>query len=165
MPRTAGGTWNGARENLKEQWVPLWVRETQDPESGNAKLITKGGRPLSEDLDISKLVASEQNRDNPPQDLFKHSAVREGAQKYPTREDGLILPIDNLSLYEIFLLKLQPELSHREKTPDEICEALKINKTQLNLWLKQALKDKKVKKLSKPVRYQWTGDDPQLDML
>lgn len=165
---TKGGTWNGALENLKEQWVPLYVKETDNPDSGNAQIIKKGGNPLSEDLSLlefSKLMSSVQDRDTSSQDLFKHSAVREEVQKYPTREDGLILPIENLSLYEIFLLKLQPELSIREKTPDEICEALKINKTQLNLWLTQAVKYKKIMKLTRPVRYQWLGDDPQMRML
>ena len=165
---TKGGTWNGALENLKEQWVPLWVRQTGDPESGNAKIIDKGGKPLLTDvshLDFSELFTTVQNKDNPSEDLFKQSAVREQGHKYPSKEDGLILPIDDLSLYEIFLLKLQPELSSREKSPDEICQTLDINKTQLNLWLKQAVKDKKVKKLSKPVRYQWLSDDPQIRML
>jgi predicted Rossmann fold nucleotide-binding protein DprA/Smf involved in DNA uptake len=43
---TSGGTWSGALENLQHAWVPLWVRKTDDPESGNAGLVDKGGRWL-----------------------------------------------------------------------------------------------------------------------
>ena len=42
-----GGTWSGAQENLKKQWVPLWVRDIE--EAGNQKLIELGGQPLSGD--------------------------------------------------------------------------------------------------------------------
>ena len=41
---TTGGTWTGAKENLKKRWVPLWVKPTEDPEAGNGGLIEIGGR-------------------------------------------------------------------------------------------------------------------------
>ncbi len=34
---------------------------------------------------------------------------------------------------------------------------MELNKTQLNAWLKMAVTDKKLNKLSKPVRYQWVS--------
>jgi predicted Rossmann fold nucleotide-binding protein DprA/Smf involved in DNA uptake len=42
-----GGTWSGATENLKQQWVPLWVRDIE--QTGNQKLIELGGHALSAD--------------------------------------------------------------------------------------------------------------------
>ena len=45
-----GGTWNGAIENLKRGWVPLWVKQTETPGSGNPQLVELGGRWL-ENLD------------------------------------------------------------------------------------------------------------------
>ena len=42
-----GGTWNGATENLKKQWVPLWVRDIE--QTGNQKLIELGGQAISSD--------------------------------------------------------------------------------------------------------------------
>ena len=71
---TKGGTWNGALENLKEQWVPLWVKISTDINSGNAQLIRKGGKPLPEDLsqlDIEMLAAPKDNLTSSAQDLFK----------------------------------------------------------------------------------------------
>ena len=48
--RDKGGTWNGAVENLRQGWVPLAVKQTDAPDSGNRKLVDKGGRWLT-DLD------------------------------------------------------------------------------------------------------------------
>lgn len=60
-----------------------------------------------------------------------------------------------MSFYELFLLKIQELAATEAKSVDELVEDFKVSKTQLNKWLKQAVKDKKVKKLSKPVRYQF----------
>lgn len=59
-----GGTWQGATENLKNKWVPLWVRNTDDADSGNTELERKGASRLSEDFmqDLTKLIpATEQD--------------------------------------------------------------------------------------------------------
>lgn len=45
--KESGGTWAGAIENLKNGWVPLWVKEHADPDSGNAALVQRGARWLS----------------------------------------------------------------------------------------------------------------------
>ncbi|HYN79676.1 MAG TPA: DNA-processing protein DprA [Lamprocystis sp. (in: g-proteobacteria)] len=47
---TGGGTWNGATENLKKGWVPLWVKTSSDPEAGNGKLVAMGGKWIDEEL-------------------------------------------------------------------------------------------------------------------
>ena len=44
----SGGTWEGAKENLKYGWVPLFVKNSHDVESGNIRLLEMGGEPLSE---------------------------------------------------------------------------------------------------------------------
>lgn len=43
---TKGGTWSGALETLKQGWVPVWVKPTEDPQAGNAGLVAKGARRL-----------------------------------------------------------------------------------------------------------------------
>ena len=51
-----GGTWSGAQENLKKQWVPLWVKETEDKTAGNKNIVASGGRWVTsgiDDLDIA----------------------------------------------------------------------------------------------------------------
>lgn len=62
-----GGTLNGAEENLKKVWVPLWVKQTTDKDAANADLVTKGGRWLEADTEafkISELMCNEGGRAN-----------------------------------------------------------------------------------------------------
>lgn len=41
-----GGTWAGAIETLKHQWIPLFVRDTEDSPKGNSELIRRGAKPV-----------------------------------------------------------------------------------------------------------------------
>jgi predicted Rossmann fold nucleotide-binding protein DprA/Smf involved in DNA uptake len=43
----SGGTWDGAVENLKAGWVPLWVADTPAVPTGNRELLARGGQPLA----------------------------------------------------------------------------------------------------------------------
>lgn len=45
-----GGTWEGAKENLKNAWVSLFVKQSNDTNAGNKKLLEMGGLELK-DLD------------------------------------------------------------------------------------------------------------------
>jgi predicted Rossmann fold nucleotide-binding protein DprA/Smf involved in DNA uptake len=52
-----GGTWSGAMENLKNEWVPLFVVTYDDMPEGNQLLLERGGieLPLSKVEDYSNL--------------------------------------------------------------------------------------------------------------
>ncbi len=65
-------------------------------------------------------------------------------------------PIDltQVSFYELFLHKVLALCLDEPKTTGELLDALSLNKTQLNAWLKQAVADGRLKKLTKPVRYE-----------
>jgi predicted Rossmann fold nucleotide-binding protein DprA/Smf involved in DNA uptake len=52
---TKGGTINGAEENLKKQWVPLWVKPTRDASAANSLLVNKGGCWCAEDIEQFEL--------------------------------------------------------------------------------------------------------------
>lgn len=68
-----GGTWNGAIENLKHEWVPLWVKRTTDPDAGNAALVMRGGLWCSdkvEELAAVALSAPETVSSSPSEDLL-----------------------------------------------------------------------------------------------
>lgn len=45
-----GGTWSGATENLKNGWVPLYVRNGSNVPQGNLELIKKGAIHLDENM-------------------------------------------------------------------------------------------------------------------
>ena len=66
-----GGTLNGAKDNLKNNWVPLWVKHTSDRNAANEYLVQQGGRWVEteiDDLQISDLIQiknSPKDSDNP----------------------------------------------------------------------------------------------------
>lgn len=64
-----GGTWEGAKENVKNKWVPLFVKNSNDDKCGNSKLIEMGAGKISDDFfmldDIDFLL-----KFNKPQTLF-----------------------------------------------------------------------------------------------
>lgn len=50
-----GGTWEGAKENLKNAWVSLFVKQSDDTHAGNQKLLEMGGLELK-DLDSLEYI-------------------------------------------------------------------------------------------------------------
>ncbi len=64
-------------------------------------------------------------------------------------------PAEDLEFYDLFLLKAKVLCSDFPKTPDELIEALGLNKIQLSAWLHRAVSEEKLTKLTQPVRYQW----------
>jgi len=184
--KRGGGTWTGALENLKKSWVPLWVKQTDDAKAGNALIVQEGAHWLSDDI---QQVVIEQLLHMPSDstlitsdDIFSEAqcettgieeAVLPTAKPEPLetevvttveqKEDGgESMASFNMpeTFYEYFLLLAEP-LLQEEKPVDELVKVLDINKTQLNVWLKKAVEDKKVNKLNKPVRYQWLRKDEQ----
>ena len=56
--RDKGGTWSGAVENLRRNWVPLWVKPQGEEASGNGDLVRHGGRWLPPgQLELAALAA------------------------------------------------------------------------------------------------------------
>ena len=150
-----GGTWSGAMENLKKQWVPLWVKRTNEKRTGNATIVRAGATWVPENIgnvDLKALFTTDRKEKSPQQMTLPKSdqfvqVVKEGVETSSSVED--------IEFYDLFLLKAQVLCKDVPKTPDELAEALQIHKTQLDIWLKQAIADQKLKKLFKPVRYQW----------
>ncbi len=85
-----GGTLNGAEENLKKGWVPLWVKPTTDKDAANADLVAKGGRWC--ESDIQSLTIS---------DLFK--------------TEGLVASQVKEGQVDLFSMTAQPELFSQDK--------------------------------------------------
>lgn len=193
---TKGGTWSGAMENIKKQWVPLWVkRNTKDKLAGNAAIVQAGALWAPEDIsdvDFKALVTTDVFSQDSGEDLFseasvqdkeseiaystetssdiKHNTylVKEEKVQQDTEIDPSVKPVETLeaeapsstqeeevTFYDLFLLKIEAICRDTPKTTDELLDVLELNKTQLNTWLKKAVADKKLMKLSKPVRYQW----------
>lgn len=65
--------------------------------------------------------------------------------------------LSKVTFYELFVVKTRQLCASEPRTTDELLDALALNKTQLNTWLKQAVEDGELKKLTKPVRYELGG--------
>ncbi len=184
---TKGGTWDGALENLRHQWVPLWIKPTDDPDAGNSVLVNKGGQWLPgtiPEIDLNTLLAAPKLSDSKatadifdaptkeksaPASMEEHpSAISEpqpGNAKVllytPAQEDApasaarLEKSIQRMSLYEHFLLLIASVASTEPQTVEQLLALTGLQKSQLNAWLKDAIEEGKMDKLSRPIRYQW----------
>ena len=162
-----GGTWNGALENLSKNWVPLWVKPTSDKAAGNAEIVQKGAHwceTVVDEMSIPSLFES-WTMSGQSMDLFAVSeddslvteckAASEKAKVVVTEEASReTIPTD---FYQLFLAELQRITGKSPLSTEQICTQLSLHKSQVREWVKQAMEEKQVKKLNKPVRYQWTG--------
>ena len=154
---TKGGTWSGALENLKNRWTPLWVKRITDCLAGNLAIVKAGAAWVPESIrefDFASLFKARMIDTAFGDDLFSRQA---GGVKDGDTEERPATSSTNacVEFYDLFLLKVQIICSDSTETADELASALELNKTQLNAWLKRAVSDLKLKKLPKPVRYQW----------
>lgn len=163
----AGGTWSGAVENLRKNWVPIWVKRTTDKYAGNSEIVNKGANWLPEDIlsNFDKFFSQiELTREMVSKDKIPLS--KESNVTYQTtREDSLVSEgqleakhdVDKLlekSLYQIFCLKLELILASRPSEPKYLEEQLALTSGQLKIWLKHAINDGLIVKKNKPLRYE-----------
>jgi predicted Rossmann fold nucleotide-binding protein DprA/Smf involved in DNA uptake len=187
--RDKGGTWAGAVENLRERWVPLWIKPTSDAESGNAELVRRGARWLPERRpDLSALSADAEGKrvqaESEPASLDLRMMAKTvnqdmGGKTQLPDEPGIASPTsfaeskpsrceesaDTPSTYELFLLGMELAASDKPLTPDQVRDHFKVARSVLNGWLKRAAQEGRIEKLSKPVRYRWQDGSPQQGLM
>jgi predicted Rossmann fold nucleotide-binding protein DprA/Smf involved in DNA uptake len=170
-----GGTWAGAEEELKRNISrPVFVRVGNDIPRGNYKLLDLGAIPWPESIgrkrfrqQLFELAAqSREKRQAKNPDLFDYMTTQKGAYaeefqaaKTPINEEAPVIDSGRkaqkcpVSIYQAVLPVILNKLDN-PMTTEKLSETLDVNKTQLNVWLKKAVDEKKIIKLSKPVRYQ-----------
>jgi predicted Rossmann fold nucleotide-binding protein DprA/Smf involved in DNA uptake len=135
----SGGTWAGAIEDLKGNWVPLHVRD--DGSQGNRLLISEGGRPLSKDVDdlsVEKLA-------EPIQDTLLSSPPAE-----PPADEPPASAFD--AVWPLFVLALDQPRKEKELT-----ERLELQPSQVRAWLELAVEQGLVEVSKKPKRFSLVG--------
>ncbi|MCK4260204.1 MAG: DNA-protecting protein DprA [Halanaerobiales bacterium] len=170
-----GGTWTGAMEDLKERWVPLFVRAGNQVPSGNNRLIELGGIALDTEVLLNREIQlhqwfANQEWQKKEKDVKNISFKKMNQKKDhdveqiklsigepPTSAKVLISSNEiNLSedcdLYPIVWPHIEKILS-KPFRETELKEILNISLSQLQFWLKRAIDENKVEKLSRPVRY------------
>lgn len=181
---TRGGTITGAEENLRKNWVPLWVKPTRDEEAGNASIVAKGGKWCEGDikaLEVKSLfipsVPLPIRQQEAQADMFvlddtKNEPLKRRGDKDSdpgglpsitstkvTSEDEPTLreSVTNGELSIDFYQAFVLEMTRITRmavTTDEIVGELALHKSQVNAWLERACDDGLMKKLKGPVRYQ-----------
>ena len=145
-----GGTWNGATEAIKARWVPVWVRTSNAGDSGNPELIRLGAQPWApDDAGMSPLFDGQANA---------AVALPSGAPLLPQPSHSVAanaptMPVDDF--YELFLSRLGALTSSKALTTDEISKRLNLVKTQVGDWLKRGMREDRIQKLNRPVRYRY----------
>lgn len=172
---TTGGTWSGAIEILRKGWVPLWVKRTNDGLAGNAEIVGRGGNWLPENIlesDLEQFLKQTELRQQEKQDAIEvtnDSSTMEAKPNYNIKPDdnATILNQQEINndidtstektLYEIFCLKLQGILASSMSMDLEGLEKhLGLTKSQLIVWLQQAVQDGLIVKKNRPSRYELT---------
>jgi predicted Rossmann fold nucleotide-binding protein DprA/Smf involved in DNA uptake len=184
-----GGTWAGATENMKNKWVPMFVRNDVDVPEGNYRLIDKGAIALppesfSNPEKFMLVLNSTGGLENKPCvvcDLATpYSSVNNNVNEY--KMSAVISQPEPISinetagnsiakkpeqndhdLFSIVWPYIEKELAEH-KTDKELAKVFNIELKQMRSWLLMAIKKGDVKKLSKPIRYVRLKNKGSLDI-
>lgn len=149
-----GGTWTGVMESLKRKWGHPYVWDT-DIYRGNSELIKAGATPFSNpnELDFSNLEQDEAVNKLTMDNLFAEPSdteaylVSDNSSEYSQEK-----AFNSDAIYKAALPIIKDFLEN-EHTSKEIIEALDIVPKQAEKWLKKAVAEKHIIKLTRPVRY------------
>ena len=157
-----GGTWEGAIENMKKQWVPIWVRRDSDG-SGNTALLSVHHAQGPPQEVIQRICASDQSADSSGQieadSLYADTEVgtapsgAENVSEQPehTRPQE---PSDSSDLYGHFIRSLRELLANGSIKKAELESHYGLVQTQFDIWMKRAIEQGVVIKKLRPVRFE-----------
>ena len=165
-----GGTWAGATEALKAGRIPLYVKTEGTISDGNRKLLKIGARPFAEEFTGDLSVLMNATLESPAQYAMQlpacensaeadQSVVRASASPVGDQEASATSAAAHLSengrsrdAYET-IVPLMLEMLKEPLDEKAFAEKLNIVPAQAKAWLKRAVDERKVRKLSKPPRY------------
>lgn len=165
-----GGTWEGACEELRRSThKTVFVRGGEQIPVGNRKLLGMGGVPFPFFTFADSATATLRSAADTAASMTPESDLFELADRQ--RKEGADAPIPSAEVVDrtvtegelssssfpsVFdaVLPLIIALVDTPLTVDQLLERLDgVMKGQLQSWLKHAISEKRIKKLSKPVRY------------
>ena len=160
-----GGTWNGACENLKHGWVPLWVNRNGGEDRGNHELVHRGARWLPEGPErlpalLAGLVPSPRTERSPETPQPEGQAVRRTGEHSDdvtvesiesTRHDQAVTSGEELfeglsssgnpNFYSLFLDWMRRSADSAPKSRASIAKDLNLHQPQVRAWLRRGLKE------------------------
>ena len=172
-----GGTWEGARENLKKNWVPTWVIDNNI--KGNIELVKMGAKQLSSvnEINVSQLIKKEpiaiqtdlflsidtevKQKEVANKRVVQEVLHEEGAQYEVTsnrlaqvdQSKELQIYFKNASFFDLFIVKLNDAFKNKTVTKKDLKDELKLTTSQLEEWLKLGVENKLIIKKSRPVSF------------
>ena len=179
-----GGTWEGAIENIKRQWVPIWVRQDSDGSLGNAALLSVHHAQGPPQEVIERIGAAEQPSESDTVPI-QHRTADQSATSSGQRKDDALAPdtartaietapsdtgngseqSEPLSpqepsvipdLYGYFIQTLQELLANGNGSikKSELESHYGLVKTQFNTWMKRAVEEGVVVEKPQPMRFE-----------
>ena len=152
-----GGTWEGAIENMKRQWVPIWVRQDSDGSPGNTALLSVHQAQGPPQEVIQQICVSDQSAASSGQieddSLYADTEVGtapSGAGNVSEQPEYTRPQEQNSDLYVHFIQSLRERLANGSFQKSELESYYGLVKTQFDAWMNRAIEEKVVKE-SKPV--------------
>lgn len=178
-----GGTWEGAKENLKKNWVPTWVIDNNI--IGNIELVKMGAKQLSSvnEINVSQIVKKEltdlqpdlfssMNTEVVQKEIIQKKVIRKNIKQeqvlqeekvqYVIMSDEIAQVNENkvvqinyntASLFDLFLMKLYDTFKNQTVTKNELKDELKLTSSQLDEWLKMGVENEYLIKKIRPVSF------------
>ena len=158
-----GGTWEGAIENMKKQWVPIWVRRDSDG-SGNTALLSVHHAQGPPQEVIQQICASDQSAassgqigDKPLYADTKVEAASSGPGNVSEQSEHISPQEQDSDLYGHFIQSLQGQLVNGPRKKSELESHYGLVQTQFDAWMKRAVEQGVVIKKLQPVRFELPG--------
>ena len=152
-----GGTWEGAIENMKRQWVPIWVRQDSDDSPGNAALLSVHHAQGPPQEVIQQICVSDQSAASSGQieddSLYADTEVGtapSGAGNVSEQPEYTRPQEQSSDLYGHFIQSLQERLANGSLKKSELENHYGLVNTQFDTWTKRAVEENVVAE-SKPV--------------
>jgi len=166
---TKGGTWEGANENLKNNWTPLWVVAPIENKTnkGNFEIVKKGARFLPKEFNVSNIINSKPKSTKTQGTLFNYdkeievelsnkvqeTEIKSIGEKPNTTLNSDNVSIEGISFFDFFMQKSTSHFTDKEFNKEEILKVFELTPKQVDEWLKLAVKEKLILKKTRPVRY------------
>lgn len=178
-----GGTWEGAKENLKKNWVPTWVIDNKI--KGNIELVKMGAKQLSsvKEINVSQLIKKDPkaiqtdlfssiDTEVKQKEVNQKKVVRKNIKQEQVLQDEEVqyvpmsdeidqvnenkvvqINFNNASLFELFLVKLNDAFKNKTVTKKDLKDELKLTSSQLDEWLKMGVENEYLIKKVRPVTF------------
>jgi predicted Rossmann fold nucleotide-binding protein DprA/Smf involved in DNA uptake len=158
-----GGTWNGAVEALRSDWVPVFVRDEESTPEGNRRLLERGAMPIGPDAidsadsllhwlneahalkDHGRLVARETASEELP--------GTENAESEPAFQASALSHAGAVDAYNLLIERIL-EYCSEPRTLEDVAAAFVLERAQAKAWLGRALGESRLRKRTKPVRFE-----------